>query len=76
MFTELLGCGKAHDVHRIMDAAHAVLGKRHRIIAHDPITIGLFFLKNKKKGIAALSHVMLDRNKKLQKLMVIMDALR
>jgi hypothetical protein len=65
---KLLTGDEAPEVHKNMDAAWP-LGRHHRQVwGHDKRMILYQFARGPKKGIAAVSHIMLDRNKKLQRL--------
>lgn len=65
---KLLTGDEKPEVHRVMDAAWP-LGRHHRRVwGHDRRMILLQFARGPKAGIAAVSHIVLDRNKKLQRI--------
>lgn len=48
------------EVHRWMDKPYTVLGRRHRILRHDPLSILYLALINPRYGASALLHVLAD----------------
>jgi len=54
--------GKAHDsVNKVMDWPYKILGKRHRIVFHDPLSIVALFGNDKAKLEAAALHLLVDK---------------
>jgi len=67
---------KSHDdVHRIMDAPARILGKKHRLFLHDPISCFLLFNDNPEKINAALLHVLVDELSKDRATKILMEML-
>lgn len=71
-YTSQLLFGKSFDsIHQILDAPVKILGRRHRILFHDPVEAALigYRLGGTEAAEAALLHVIVDRvfseNKKL-----------
>jgi len=48
------------DVHRDLDEPAKWLGKRHRILRHDPLYVFLRYHNNPKKMISGLLHIITD----------------
>jgi len=53
-------------VHRWMDEPYKILGKKHRILRHDPITLFLKYGPS-PEFISGLLHIMADRGESLLK---------
>ena len=54
--------GHAHDdVNKIMDAPYKRLGKRHRILFHDPLSVLALFPNDSERQSAALLHIAVDK---------------
>jgi hypothetical protein len=75
-FSKLLTGDEAPKVHKIMDAAWP-LGRYHRWVwGYDKRMLALQFLRGRKKGNAAVSPIVLDKNKKLQRVVKRLEELR
>lgn len=54
--------GNAHnDVNKIMDAPYKMLGKKHRILFHDPLSVLALFPNDRERQSAALLHIAVDK---------------
>ena len=75
--------GKSFDkVHRVIDAPYGLLGKKHRVLLHDPISaamIGSTASRDRYAAFAALTHVAVDvmcsRNRTLREILELMARL-
>jgi hypothetical protein len=53
--------GEDHrDVHSWMDEPVTWLGSKHRLLRHDPVTLGIKYFNQPKKFLAGLLHIVLD----------------
>jgi len=53
--------GSSHpDVDRIMDLPAYILGKKHRLLLHDPLSVFILFGDDPERLGAALLHILVD----------------
>jgi len=65
--------GSSHDdVNKLMDLPAHILGKKHRVLLHDPISAFIMFGRKPEKFEAAILHILVDKlaeNPELRKLL-------
>ena len=68
--------GESHDdVNKLMDLPAKIMGKRHRLIFHDPLSAFILFGGNPEKFKAALLHILVDELSKDPKVKKILESL-